>query len=267
MMGIRIKRIYLILTAILILLVFLNYAGAINFIKDRLRLAFLPIFTQTNNISVNVGDNYEFFRNKSAFFDAYRKCRSEMETESVELSKLKLLQDENNQLKDALNFREKTKLNSVVARVVGKNIEQTDQTILIDRGTEDGIALDQPVIVGNGILVGKIIKAENGLSVVRLINDNQSKIAGAALNGDKSLGVVEGGYGLSVKMNFIPRNETIRVGDVVVTSGLEQTIPRGLLIGAVTAIENETYRPFQSAVLAPGTDLAKIFLVSVIVSK
>ena len=67
-------------------------------------------------------------------------------------------------------------------------------------------------------------------------------------------------------MDFIPRNEVVLVGDMVVTSGLEETIPRGLLIGEVAVAQNEAYQPFQQAVLTPSTDLTKLFIVSVLKS-
>jgi len=266
MLNIRGKKTYVVLGAILVLLVFLNYVGWLDFLKTRLRSVFLPLFTQSNNISVDVGNNFEFFKDKKTFFDAYRQCRTDLENKSIEESKIKLLEEENSLLKEALKFKESTTATSVIARVVGKNIEQTDQTILIDKGTESGVKVEQPVIVGNGILVGKIVKAEAGLSVVRLLNDNSSKVGATILNTDRSLGVVEGGYGLSVKMNFIPRNEIVKVGDIIVTSGLEAGMPRGLLIGSVTAIENETYRPFQAALLLPGTDLSKLSIVSILIA-
>ncbi len=248
------------------MLVFLNYIGWLNFFKNKLRLVFLPLFTQTNDLSIDVGDNYEFFKDKKAFFDSYRECRFDLENRIVEDAKIKLLEEENNTLKEALKFNENNSIDSVVARVIGKNIEQTDQTILIDKGTGEGLKINQPVIVGNGILIGKIIKAEAGMAVVRLLNDSASKIGATILNNDRSLGVVEGGYGLSVKMNFIPRNEIVKVGDMIVTSGLEEAMPRGLFIGSITAIENETYRPFQAALLTPGTDLPKLSIVSVLIT-
>ncbi|MFA5127585.1 MAG: rod shape-determining protein MreC [Patescibacteria group bacterium] len=260
----RRDKMYIVFGAILVLLVFFNQLGWLNPVKSGLRNIFAPIFIKSSGISVKVGEGYEFFKNKDGFFIAYNECRNQIESSAVESSKIYLLQEENDNLRATLNFKEKTKIIPIVSRVVGKNIEQTDQALIIDTGAKDGVAKDMPVIVGDGILIGKIIKVENDMSIVRLINDSQSKIAGAILNTDKSLGVVEGGYGLSVKMNFIPRNENIQVGDAIVTSGLETGITRGLLIGTVTAIENETYRPFQSAVLTPGTDLDKLTLVSVL---
>jgi rod shape-determining protein MreC len=91
-------------------------------------------------------------------------------------------------------------------------------------------------------------------------------IAATILNKDASLGVVEGGYGLSVRMNFIPRNEDVFVGDKIITSGLEESIPRGLLIGEVAVLENEAYQPFQQAVLATAIDPSKLTVVSVLIS-
>jgi rod shape-determining protein MreC len=265
MQGIIGKKNLLIFGAILVLLVFFNFIGWLDFVKSPLRRLIAPIFTKANNLSVKVGVNYEFFKNKELFFESYGECRLALENEAVEKAKIKILEDENALLKSALGFRERTKLASVTARIVGKNIEKTDQTLLIDRGTEEGIKIEQPVIVGDGILVGKIVKSEKGMAIVRLINDSQSKIAATVLSVDRSIGVVEGGYGLSVKMNFIPRNEVVRIDDLITTSGLEPNIPKGLMIGTVTAIENETYRPFQAAVLAPGTDLSKLSIVSVLV--
>lgn len=260
------KRTYILLGAVLGLLIFLNAIGWLDVIKNPIRSIFMPFFAKANNISISVGENYEFFKSRENFFSAYRDCRSSLENRAIDDSRVKVLEDDNSSLREILKFRERIKYSLVVARVIGQNIEKIDQTILIDRGAEEGIKTGQPVVVGNGMLIGKIVRAEKGMSIVRLINDNQSKIAATVLNAEKSLGVVEGGYGLSVKMNFIPRNETLRIGDQIITSGLEDLIPRGLLIGSVTAIENETYRPFQAALLAPGTDLSKLSIIAVLTS-
>jgi rod shape-determining protein MreC len=122
-------------------------------------------------------------------------------------------------------------------------------------------------VVEEGILIGKVIKTEKDISIVRLLSDNQSKVAATIINREKSLGIVEGGYGLSVRMNFIPRNETVKTGDLVVTSGLQEDTPRGLLIGKVAAIENEAYQPFQQAILTPSADYSRFVYISIILTK
>ena len=180
--------------------------------------------------------------------------------------KNKVLEKDNEDLRAQLNFKSKNKLNLLGAEVVAKNIQTTDQVVVLNRGSDDGVKIGQPMIMGEGILVGKIIKTDNNISFARLLNDNQSKVAATITNSDHSLGVVEGGFGLSIKMNFIPRNENVAIGDQIITSGIEQNIPRGLIIGKIAAVENESYQPFQQAVITPSTEYQKINLVSIVLN-
>jgi rod shape-determining protein MreC len=120
------------------------------------------------------------------------------------------------------------------------------------------------VIVDNGLLVGKISHVELRSAIVQLLTDNKSKIAATVMNSQKSIGVVEGGYEISVQMNLIPQHELVSIGDMIITSGLETQIPRGLLIGRVEAIKKEIYQPFQQAVLTPLAPLESLTTVLVI---
>jgi len=252
---------------IIIFLVFFNYLNWFDFGKNILRKIFIPFISQSGNFSVQIKDNYEFFKNREQFFNAYRAAQLSLQKRDENEASLKLLTEENAELKRQLNFKEKTKYASVLAAVIGNNLEGTEKTIIIDRGEKDGIKPGNPVVVDEGILIGEVVKVENDISIVRLLSDNQSKVAATIINKEKSLGVVEGGYGLSVKMNFIPRNEAVQIGDLVVTSGLESNIPRGLLIGKVAAIENEAYQPFQQAILTPSSDYSRFVYLSVILGK
>ena len=65
-------------------------------------------------------------------------------------------------------------------------------------------------------------------------------------------------------MNFIPQNETIEIGNTVVTSGFEDGIPRGLVIGTIETFEKEPYQPFQSAVIVPPKDFGRVTTVTIL---
>ncbi|PIT88799.1 MAG: rod shape-determining protein MreC [Candidatus Magasanikbacteria bacterium CG10_big_fil_rev_8_21_14_0_10_36_32] len=260
------KKTYFYLGTIFVVLIFFNYLGWLNPIKSGIRAIFVPIFVKSAQFSVGLKDGYAFFKDKETFFDTYRECEADRQDKQLIEAQIKTLENENSELRQLLNFKDQSDILVLGAQVIGKNVEGAEKTIIIDKGSEAGTKIDQPVIVGNGILIGKIIKAEKDISIVRLINDSQLKIAATVLNHDHSLGVVEGGYGLSVKMNFIPRNEVVVIGDQIITSGLEMNIPRGLLIGNITAVENESYQPFQEAILTPSTDLSKPYIVSVLLT-
>lgn len=260
------KSTYFYLGAIFIILLVLGSVGGLSFLQRPLRFILSPFVISINELSVKTADGYRLFKNQREFFDAFQKCQEDSQNKNVVEAELKILQEENVELKKQAGFFEKNNLARVIARVIGKNMDSTEKTIVIDKGAEAGLKENQAVIAGGGILVGKISSLQPDIAMVRLVNDNRSKIAATVLNKDKSLGVVEGGYGLSVRMSFIPRNEAVSVGDQIVTSGLEKEFPRGLLIGTVAAVENEAYQPFQEAVLAPAVDISKLILVSVLVS-
>lgn len=260
-------RNYLFLGFILILIISFHYLGWLNFIERSVRYLVIPISTKITNWRISSQDFYNsYFSNKENLVNSYNKCLAKNQSTEIIDVKIKDLEQENNELRKQLGFFHRRNFTHVTANVVGLNTDNVEKMIIINAGGKDGLQNNQPVIVGDGVIIGTIAKVEKDIAMVRLINDNQSKIAATLLNKDGSLGVVEGGYGLSIKMNFIPRNEVVLVGDKVITSGLEENVPRGLLIGEVSVAENEAYQPFQQAVLTPAVDLSKLFIVSVLVS-
>jgi rod shape-determining protein MreC len=246
------------------LLVFFHYLGWLTFFENFVRKILSPVLTETHKVSVEAGDNVRYFKNREEFVTAYETCLTEKEDSSVLSTKIKLLEDENSELKTQIKYLQKNPTEHLTLDVVGRDLNSAAQIISFNGGSNHGLAVGQPVIVGEGILIGRIFKVEANLAWVRVVNDHGSKIAATILNSDHSLGIVEGGYGISLRMKFIPRNEVINVSEDVVTSGLDG-LPRGLLIGKIAVVENEAYQPFQQAILTPSHDLTKLTVVTVLV--
>lgn len=177
---------------------------------------------------------------------------------------LDLSRQENDALRRQLNFFTSATYQHIGADVIGRNLELVGSTLLINRGTKDGIQVGQPVVADSGVLIGKVATVHDNSAIVRLLNDSQSKIAATLTNRESSLGLVEGGYDISVRMTSIPQNEIVQVGDTIITSGLEANIPAGLIIGQVEAVVKEAYQPFQYAIVTPRVDLDRLRLVSII---
>lgn len=251
------KKTILAVSFIIFITVLLHFSGWLNPIENYLR----------NILNFGVGSIYEFNLSVGEQQDQNLVCpdlQTELNKLKIDKAKLTLLEEENKQLREQLYFFEDQQTKHVGAQVIGRDFEPFSSSIILNRGLRDGVKVGNPVIASGGVLIGKIIKSEDTTSVVRLINDNQSRIAGTLTNKETSIGLIEGGYGISVHMNLIPQNETINIGDTVITSGLEAGVPRGLLIGTVEAVEKEPYQPFQKAILQPLSNLDKLFLVSVI---
>lgn len=236
---------------VIVALTVLHYAGVTTFLEKNVRRILTPIFLKARGVMSYSAD------------DSRLVCAANQETEA----QLKSLLIENTELRNQLNFKPKPNWRRVGADVIGRESTALQQIILINRGSDDGITIGQPAVSGNGILIGKIIKTNPDSAAVLLLTDNQSKIAATTLNQSQSLGVIEGGNGLSLRMKFIPRNETLAVGESIITSGIEKNMPRGLLIGTVAVIENESYQPFQQAILSPALENSKIFALTIILTE
>jgi rod shape-determining protein MreC len=249
---------------IIFVFIILHFIGILRPIENFFRAVIKPGTESMYDISVSLNQENELFKNIEDLKNAYISCATDITQNKIDTATFELLKQENEELKRQLNYIGKKELKTIGAQVIGKNIDPLGNTLVLDRGSESGISVNNAVIMGEGVFIGKIVRVENNTSVVRLINDNQSKIASTLINQDKSIGVVEGGYGISIRMNYIPQNETVKVGDIVITSGLEGDIPTGLMIGAIEAVEKEAYQPFQKAVITPSVDLTKIKQVSII---
>lgn len=247
------KKTFFSIFIIICLLTSWHYIGWLRPIENFFRRIISPASQIMYNISVKIGGEEQNFP----------PCK-DIVTETAN----SVLKAENQELRRELNFLAAKKYKTLGAEVIGKNIDPVGNTIILNRGAKDQIKINNPVIVSEGFLIGKIMAVMENTSIVRLINDNQSKIAASINNNEEmSQGLVEGGYGISVQMNLIPQDETVKIGDTVMTSGLEEGIPRALLIGKVESVEKEAYHPFQTAILKPMANLEKIQLVSILLSK
>ncbi|MBK8026565.1 MAG: rod shape-determining protein MreC [Chloroflexi bacterium] len=122
----------------------------------------------------------------------------------------------------------------VTADVIGNDQTAILRTIIINRGTRDGITVGMPVITGQG-LVGKIISVSANASRVLLINDPTSFIS-ARLQATRDEGSVVGLTAGTLQMEFIPLDSQVTDGELVITSGLGGNFPPDLVVGQVTNV-------------------------------
>ncbi len=264
MQYLRNQKTYYYLGFFLLIMIIAHHRGWLNPMERSVRMIIMPAVSRLHFLSIQHPDSGAIVG--GAVSASNVAATNEIQQQSEILSaRARILENENIELKKQIDFRSDNKYNLVTTAVLGRSLDTTENTIIIDGGDSLGIKPNQPVIAGAGVLVGKVIKVESDIAIVRLINDSLYKVSAMVINKDNSLGTVEGGYGLSLRLKFIPRNEAVMVGDSVVSGGLETECPRGLLIGNVAVIENEAYKPFQQAVLTPAIDLSRLSIVSVLI--
>ncbi len=182
----------------------------------------------------------------------------------IENAKLRAAVAENEAMKQALGFKPAPEETLVAARVIYESGDEWSRLFVIDRGADDGLAPDQPVIVGDGVIIGKIFRAGKLTSTVLPLADSRSRLAVTVQNSKETMGALEGDRGLSMSMTLVPQTEDLSPGDAVVTSGIERGIRRGLIVGVIDKVTKSTQDPFQSASVSPLGQTAHPLVVQVI---
>lgn len=151
------------------------------------------------------------------------------------------------------------------AEVVGQEPNPYIRTLTINAGEAEGVRVGMPVVTGGAVLVGRVIRVSLHTSQVRLITDPGSSVA-AILQQSRANGLLVGRPDGSLRMVYIPQEEQVPVGDVVLTSGLGGLFPRGLVLGQVLQVVRQDFALFQEAVVHPAVDYRRVEWVLVITS-
>lgn len=151
------------------------------------------------------------------------------------LAELEEARQENERLRRIVAFVEERRLAQLGARVIGRPTSSWEGSIVIDRGSADGVLPGMPVLAPQG-LVGQIETVSRNASRVRLITDEQSGVA-AMVQRTRTLGVVRGSIDRVLTMEYVDKDKAPIVGDVVITSGLGGVYPKGLVVGDVIQVD------------------------------
>ena len=135
----------------------------------------------------------------------------------------------------------------------------------IDKGTKDGIKLNQAVVFQNNFL-GQIKNVGEKTSSILLSTDPDSKIAAFSINKEgKAKGIIIGQFGSEILMDKILHDEKISIDDLVYSEGLENSLPRGLVLGQVKEVLTRENEIFKQAKIKPVFDLRDLDVVFVII--
>lgn len=187
--------------------------------------------------------------------------------QQLQLEEAALAEDarQGERLQELLAFKQHYIDTTVPAQVIGTGGSDHGRTLLIDKGSRDGIATEMPVITPDGI-VGKIREVYPHSSQVLEISDPTSA-AGVLLEETRTRGILRGdGKGNPEIVNLMP-DDRIQKGQLVLTSGGDQIFPRGLPVGVVARVSPDPdNQPLVDVVLKPAANLARLEEVMVITS-
>lgn len=144
---------------------------------------------------------------------------------------------ENIHLTELLKLRENQRNHVAVARVIARGVDHWTNTLVIDKGIRDGVAKDMAAVTPRG-LAGKIMNSSDSYSGLLLITDINFSAA-VRLQESRREGVLTGTGTRACILKYIPYEDEIKQGDVVITSGLDSLFPPGIPVGYISKVDNK----------------------------
>jgi rod shape-determining protein MreC len=135
---------------------------------------------------------------------------------------------------------------------------------MLDKGKSSGFVVGMPVTDSSGA-VGQIIECSSTTCTVRLLTDEESSIS-AMIQSTRAQGMLEGSIDGTLHLSYIRTDQTVNVGDLVVTSGLGGVFPKGLPLGKVSVVDRTPGSTYYSIVVEPFGRLDNLEEVLVITS-
>ena len=191
------------------------------------------------------------------------------------LSRLVLLEEENLQLREALvasgrleriaEIRADFEVPMLSSELVGVDPSPWFRSVLVNRGLSHGVRSGMPVISELG-LVGLVTATSTRAAKAMLVLDRQSAIDGIVQR-SRSRGIVRGRGTDQLDFEFVVRGSDVRIGDVVISSGLGGVYPKGIRIGEVSSVSDPGSKLLQTAKLVPAVDFGRLEQVFVMMRR
>ena len=162
----------------------------------------------------------------------------------------------NARLKALLDLKGTLDAPSLAVSVIGEDSSAWFKTLVVDRGSADGLSEGMPVLAAGGV-VGRLVKVAPNSSRVLLLTDHASAIA-AVVQRSRARGVVRGAGAGRCSLEFTVKDEDVKVGDTVISSGIGGVFPKGLPIGEVTMVKKGEYGVFQTIEVRPTVNIGKL---------
>ncbi|SFD62116.1 rod shape-determining protein MreC [Bacillus sp. OV194] len=257
------KRLIILLASIIILVAMIGFS-----MKDREELSWPEQFLK-DTVGVSQSLFYKPANSIAGFFENLTEMKHMYHENKLLKSKLdeyaqlsvdvQELKKENKTLKSQLEKEaDLTEYKVREASVIGRSPDRWNKFIFVNKGYRDGVKSKMAVVSPEGF-IGKVAKVSAFHSTIQLISDNDrtNRISAIAESNKRIFGMIEGYDSKKQALLFkkIPVNAKLEKGQKVITSGLGEVFPRGLLIGTVKEVKPDEYGLTKTAYLKPSANL------------
>ncbi len=255
---------------IIISIIFISISGKNRYTasgggKNILSITIFPIqkaIINTTNFFRDVWNDYFALVSTKKENKAIKKELKDVLAQKEKLYEIKLA---NERLIELLNLKKSLEYKTIAAEVIGKDSAPWFRTIIIDKGSVDGIKKNMPVVVPEGV-AGRVIDVFSKYSKAILIIDSGSAID-ALVQRTRARGIIKGNYkDNQCYLEYVLRKHDVKVDDIIISSGMGGVFPKGLRIGKVVEVVKSPSEIFQKITIEPYVDFERLEEVLLIVN-
>jgi rod shape-determining protein MreC len=191
-----------------------------------------------------------------------QRLREQLVVISRQLQEVTTLRRENEELKKLFGLSERLQLATIGAEVIGESPSNFEYSVVINKGADDGLVPDMPVVGPEGLL-GKVVRVSGSSSSVLLIIDPDFSV-GVRLAASGETGVLVGRREHDLLFDLVDPGTTVRPGELVETSGLGGVFPAGIPVGVVSFADADEASLDKQVLVRPNVDFSALRLVAVV---
>ncbi len=266
MLKIKKNNPLVIFSTLIVFLIVLHSIGLLAPLEDFLLSATKPLTVRLYDWGTNFRSSYQQRYDRQVLQTKVQQLEKLVNTLTVANSRCLEINASNQKLRSILKLKSTHHFQTITATIIAKQLRLGNRgDLIIDRGRQSGLRPGLAIINSQGIIIGKIMEVKNTSAIACLSTNINCKLAAAVQNQTLTQGVTSGNLGLTIQMNFIPQSEKLKLGEMIITSGLENEIPRGLLIGKISQIHQSSNAVWQTATIQPLINFDNLTIVSIVI--
>lgn len=255
---------FIISLLIILAILFLHYTTLLRPIERGVSILLSPFSNLTYNISSNITARLEKNRTQQELEKNNAELQKKITSLEQKILELKIFIEENNMITSQTTYLQERGFNFINAKIISHSSSPNPNLLLINQGASAGIKEGMAVVIEDGLVVGKILEAQLDTALILLLIDESCSISASLAGHSDIIGLASGQLNLSISLKDILKNSPLESGDLIMTSGFNDHIPAGLLIGEVDQITNNNDGLFKTANLNTSVNFKNLKIVSVV---
>lgn len=209
--------------------------GPIHALRGGVMTVTSPVRMLGSAVAAPFGALGNIAQNATASSETLSELKKRNEELTAQVAELSEAQETAERLEKLVGLKSTYSLESTAARIIGSTGDAWTDSVIIDKGSASGFEVGMPVCSSGGV-IGQIIEVSTNTSTVRLITDDQSGVS-AMIQGSRAQGVLQGQADGTLRLEYVVSDAEVATGDIVITSGIGGTFPKGLPLGTVASID------------------------------